>query len=171
MKLLLAGDSFIAKTPGDYPGWSDLLKKDHNVDNVAQPGIGEYKILKQLQNCTLDLYDTIIIGHTSPYRIHTVQHPLHKKGFHKNCDFIYEDVKGRLPDVEKFFTEYFDLEYAIFVHALIVKEINTLLENYNVVDTRTLGLDKLFDTNRGSVQHLDQKGNKIFYNRVKEALG
>jgi|TARA_R110000782_G_scaffold223906_1_gene310866 hypothetical protein len=170
MKLLLAGDSFIAKTPGDYPGWSDLLDQDYNVDNVARPGIGEYKILKQLQNCTLDLYDTIIIGHTSPYRIHTAHHPLHKEGFHKHCDFIYEDVKGRLPDVEKFFTEYFDLEYAIVVHALIIKEINTLLENCSVINTHTLGLDKLFDTNRGSVQHLDQEGNKIFYNRIKDAL-
>jgi|TARA_R110000822_G_scaffold94767_1_gene217156 hypothetical protein len=170
MKLLIAGDSFAAKYSGEFPGWSDLIEDQYLVDNIAQCGVGEYKILKQIESVNLKNYDVVIISHTSPYRIHTCKNPLHITGIHKHCDFIYEDVKGRLPDVEKFFTEYFDLEYAIVVHALIIKEINTLLENCSVINTHTLGLDKLFDTNRGSVQHLDQEGNKIFYNRIKDAL-
>jgi len=171
MQVLLAGDSFIAKWHGEYPGWSDYLEQDYNIHNVAQCGVGQYKILKQLQKVNLTQYDAVIIGHTSPYRIHTAYHPLHKENsLHSDCDFIYEDIKGRIPDVEKFFKEYFDLEYAEFIHSLIVKEIDAMLHDCRVIDCAKLGLRQLFETNRGTVQHLDKQGNITFYNKIKEAL-
>tara|TARA_R110000868_G_scaffold25265_1_gene98594 strand:- start:1189 stop:1716 length:528 start_codon:yes stop_codon:yes gene_type:complete len=169
MKLLLAGDSFAAKWPGKFLGWSERLEGIHDVVNLAQAGCGEYKILKQLHSIDLTKFEAVIISHTSPYRIHTAYHPLHiKDTLHQAADFIYEDVKGRLPDVENFFTEYFDLEYAIFIHQLIKKEIDTLISvtGIRVIDTDDLGLKKLFKTNRGNVQHLDETGNIEFYNKL-----
>mgnify|MGYP003663995091 CR=1 FL=1 len=71
MKLLLTGDSFAANWNGDYLGWADMLDKDHTVTNLAQCGIGEYKILKQFDGVELEQFDAIIVSHTSPYRIHS----------------------------------------------------------------------------------------------------
>ena len=54
MKLLVAGDSFAAEWPGNS-GWVKLLAQEHPVTNVAQAGVSEYKILKQVQNENLPL--------------------------------------------------------------------------------------------------------------------
>ena len=63
-KILICGDSFAAdwtiKTKTS--GWVNFLK---DTDIIAQAGVGEYKILKQLQSCKLELYTHIIISHTS----------------------------------------------------------------------------------------------------------
>jgi hypothetical protein len=171
MHLLLAGNSFIAKHTGEYPGWAELLEQDYKIHNVAQFGVGQYKILKQLQKVNLNQYDAVIICQSSPYLIHTAYHPLHKEdSLYGRCDFIYEDIKGRVPDVEKFFKEYLDLEYAEFIHNLIVNEIATILRDCRVIDCANLGLRQLFETNRGTVQHLDKQGNITFYNKLKKAL-
>jgi len=170
MKILIIGDSFAARYNGEYPGWSELLEKEYKVTNLAQAGVGEYKILKQLKSVSIKNFDYVIVSHTSPYRIHTTYHPLHTEGLHKDCDFIYEDVKGRLPDVEKFFTEYFDLDYANYIYMYIHNEIMLLLENTKFVNTQDIGLQELFKSHRGNVQHLTEKGNKIFHNRIKEKL-
>ena len=170
MNILIIGDSFATKYNGAYPGWAELLEQKHTVTNLAQAGVGEYKILKQLQSVTASDYDCVIVSHTSPYRIHTLHHPLHKEGFHKNCDFIYEDVRNRLPDVEKFFTEYFDLDYAIYIYRCIYDDITLKLKESRVIDTEELGIKKLFSKHRGNVQHLTQEGNIIFYKRIKEKL-
>ena len=170
MKILIIGDSFATKYNGEYAGWAEMLEKEYTITNLAQAGISEYKILKQLQSVKVDYFDCIIVSHTSPYRIHTLYNPLHKEGLHKDCDFIYQDVKDRLPDVEKFFTEYFDLDYANYIYKLIRAEITSLLKDATVIDVDELDLKKLFNTNRGNVQHLDQQGNIIFYNRLKEHI-
>ena len=56
----------IPEWPGEN-GWSKLAKQ-HDVTNVAQAGVSEYKILKQLHNAELKDYDAIIVSHTSPSR-------------------------------------------------------------------------------------------------------
>tara|TARA_S200002703_G_scaffold53933_1_gene46595 strand:- start:5 stop:532 length:528 start_codon:yes stop_codon:yes gene_type:complete len=170
LNILIIGDSFATKYNGPYLGWAEILEQEHNVTNLAQAGVGEYKILKQLQSVTASDYDCVIVSHTSPYRIHTLYHPLHKEGLHKNCDFIYEDVRYRLPDVEKFFTEYFDLDYANYIYRCIYEDITLRLKDCVVIDTEELGIKKLFSMHRGNVQHLTQEGNIIFYKRIEERL-
>lgn len=170
MKILIIGDSFATKYNGPYLGWAEMLEQQYIVTNLAQAGVGEYKILKQLQSVNVDVFDCVIISHTSPYRIHTLYHPLHTQGFHKNCDFIYEDIKGRLPDVENFFSKYFDLDYAENIYNLIRKEIDSLLEHTLVIDTEQLGLQKLFKQERGEVQHLTEKANIVFYDRLRQYI-
>ena len=166
MNILIIGDSFATKYNGAYRGWAELLEQKHTVTNLAQAGVSEYKILKQLQSVTVKDFDCVIVSHTSPYRIHTAYNPLHTSGFHKDCDFIYEDVKDRLPDVGKFFTDYFDLDYANYVYKLIRKEITSLLTDARVIDTDQLDLKELFSTDRGEVQHLNEQANITFYNRL-----
>ena len=170
MNILIIGDSFATKYNGEYCGWAEMLEKDYIVTNLAQAGIGEYKILQQLKSVDPKKFDCVIVSHTSPYRIHTLYHPLHTQGLHKDCDFIYEDVKGRLPDVENFFTQYFDLDYAIYIYQCMHGDITQRLKDCVVIDTEELGIKKLFSKHRGSVQHLTQEGNLIFFKRIKEKL-
>ena len=132
-RILITGDSFAANW-GNNRGWPNQLSQTHEVVNLAQAGVGEYKILKQLQSTSLNQYDHIIVSHTSPYRMHTAYHPLHADSkLHKNCDFIYSDVQGRLPEVEKFFMEYWDLEYAHYVHKKICMDIDSITKEYAVI--------------------------------------
>ena len=89
--IALLGDSFAAEYNADTPGWVDILAEQHSVNNVAGAGVGEYKILRQLRDIQStnpnwkSLYECVIVTHTSPFRVHTPKHPLHKKGLHKNC--------------------------------------------------------------------------------------
>ena len=180
-KILICGDSFAAdwtiKTKKS--GWVNFLK---DTDIIAQAGVGEYKILKQLQSCKLELYTHIIISHTSPYRIHTITNPLHiNDSLHYACDFIYDDVKDRLPDVEKFFTDYFDLDYSIYVHTKICEDIDKLTKNYKTIHMNHVdwkGLYKFkdqmdFSKLKKSVNnsnHYDEKNNMIVYNKVLDRI-
>ena len=98
-RILVAGDSFAAEWPTGK-GWVHKLAEDNAVNIVAQAGVGEYKILKQLHNVSatdpywVNNYDCVIVCHTSPSRIHTPQHPVHQEGLHKDCDLIYSDLEN-----------------------------------------------------------------------------
>ena len=92
MKILVAGDSFSAQWANCSDSWTSLLDNTYIVNNIAQPGVGEYKILKQLESVNIDNYDCVIVSHTSPSRIHIKDHPIHRFGFHKNCDLIISEL-------------------------------------------------------------------------------
>ena len=47
-RIVLAGDSFGCEWPTGE-GWPLMLAKNHAVNNIAQAGVGEYKILKHLR--------------------------------------------------------------------------------------------------------------------------
>ena len=93
MNILIVGDSFAAPSNEKYT-WYNRLSQKHTVKNIAEAGVGEYKILKQIESqLPLEECDRIIIVHTSPFRIHTHTHPIHKSGSHSNCDLLYADLE------------------------------------------------------------------------------
>ena len=179
MKLLLAGDSFAAEWPGEN-GWPKLLAKQHDVTNVAQAGVSEYKILKQLHNAELKDYDAIIVSHTSPSRVHTQNHPLHKKGLHKDCDLIYTDLEDRnslfnpsLRAAKGYFEFNYDDHYYQTIYSLLRKEIYTLLHekkylsmsHHNIAkafiwEDNHLDFSEFWQKHRGKENHYTEKGNK-----------
>jgi hypothetical protein len=192
MNILISGDSFAADWTVKYPnqkGWPNLLKNQFKIKNVAQAGCSEYKIYRQLENEKLEKYDHIIICHTSPFRIPTIKHPIHCNDvFHKNCDLLYTDIKENLEknpeliSICDFFENYFDFESAIFNHTLICKEIESITSLYNT--THIVNIDwkdlyqfrnllsfyKLFQKNRGLMNHYDDNGNEIVYKTILERL-
>jgi len=130
LKILVAGDSFAAEWPGNS-GWVKLLAQEHPVTNVAQAGVSEYKILKQIQNENLQDYDAVIVSHTSPSRVHTLDHPLHKDGLHKDCDLLWTDIEDRpslfnpsLKAAKGYFKYHYDDNYYQTIYSLLRKEIN-----------------------------------------------
>jgi hypothetical protein len=186
-KLLICGDSFSAPC-ADGLAWTNLIKQEFNVTNLSQRGCSEYKIYKQLLSTDIYTYDYIIVSHTSPYRLHTTENPIHLNNpAHKDSCFIYNDVKehantiSNLAPLVNFFERYFDLEYAEHVHNLILKDIeklcpsNTLhlshLEWKNLYRfSNHLDFNSIFLSHRGQSNHYDLEGNEVVYNTIREKL-
>jgi hypothetical protein len=191
MKILLVGDSFAANwndSKFDNQAWWQELSQEHEVHNRAQPGCGEYKILKQICNSDLDQYDFVIVSHTSPYRIHTEQNPFHCSGSHINSDLIYNDVINSKDSKEKkhivyFFENVFDLDYAQFIHNLIKKEIAKILESKKslhisffenftneYINSEEINFYDLWKDNSGPVNHLSPLGNQKVFLEIKKRI-
>ena len=192
-QVLICGDSFAADWTVKYSGqgWPNKLAHDHQVTNIAQAGCSEYKILKQLQSIDLDKFNTVIVSHTSPYRIYVKQHPVHHKdNLHANSDLIYTDIQEHakvdrsLKSVVDFFEQYFDTEYACFVHGLICEKIDQLLKKFkgtviHITNTEwnnlyqfpgMLNYADLFETHRGSMNHYDEYGNEEIYQQLSRRI-
>ena len=186
MKLLICGDSFAANWQLKYQGtgWPNMLADVCDVTNVAQAGCGEYKIYQQIKNQNLSKYDKIIISHTSPYRIHTLNNPIHLgDALHHSSDFIYEDAKANgLDDITNFFEKYFDLEYGEFVHKLICEQIDNLTKSLPVIHITHFNWKNLYQfpqllnfcnlrkNHSGLINHYSDSGNKLVYNKLYERI-
>lgn len=187
MKILIVGDSFSAKWPDTERSWVDLLSKEHDVTNVSQAGVSEYKVYKQIP-LDLSSFDCIIVSHTSPSRIHVKEHPLHKSGLHKNCDLIFNDIdrfaffNRKLKTAKNWFRYFYDDEYQIDIYNLLREKINTIINipyislshielvNELSVEENHLDFSELWLTERGVVNHYTEKGNQIVFNTIQERL-
>ena len=189
MKLLVAGDSFAAEWPGNE-GWVKLLARDYDVTNVAQAGVSEYKILKQIQNSKLDEYNLVIVNHTSPSRVHTPKHPLPRTDLHKDCDLLYTDIEQRnsffnesLKSAQLYFKHHYDDQYYQTIYSLLRKEINTLLLDKKYLSMSHIDVAKLFvhednhldfsefwKANKGTENHYSKIGNEKVYKIVVDNI-
>lgn len=185
-KLLIVGDSFAADWTKKYKnvsGWVNMLQSDFDVTNVAEAGVSEYKIYKQLKNVDTSKFDYIIVSHTSAYRIPITEHPIHKEDLlHYNCDIIYSDTNEHtynpiMKTANEFYANIFDPEYFCFINDLIYKEI------YNLVPTalhitffdafypkNVLKFEEIFLSSKGNVNHLNNSGNEFIYKTIIKKL-
>ncbi len=186
LRILIAGDSFAAEWPGN-DGWVKLLSQKFPVTNVAQAGVGEYKILKQLKN--FDDYEIIIVSHTSPSRVHTPKHPLHIQGLHKDCDLLYNDIdrtslfNSSLTAAKGYFKYHYDDVYQCDIYKLIRQEIYNMLQNKIYISMSHIDIAKLFiyednhldfsefwQKNKGNENHYTKKGNEKIFNIVLDRI-
>lgn len=188
-KLLICGDSFAADWTIKYTGklgWVNMLEKEFQVTNLAQAGCSEYKIYKQIKSLELKKFDNIIVSHTSPYRIYTDHHPVHYRDkLHKNSCFIYSDIKEHiknfpeLTSLNDFFENYFNFEYAEHVHNLLCMEIEsycpastlhiTNIDWNNLHEFKNwLKFDNIFKDHRGVINHYNDEGNKMIFDKILE---
>lgn len=191
MRILIAGDSFAAKWPteGWNKGWPELLADRFTVTNIAQAGVGEYKIYKQLANVELDQFDLVIVSHTSPSRIHTRNHPLHKEGLHKDCDLIITDLIGHfqpfnknLQTAKSWFEFHYDEDYQIDIYRLIREQIKSIINipyismtHINVaaalaVEDDNIDFSGLWASQRGDVNHYTEKGNNAVFETILKKI-
>ena len=178
IKILIAGDSFAAKWPNTQNGWPDQLGKKYSVTNIAQAGVSEYKILKQLQSISLANYDLVIVCHTSISRVHTLAHPIHNKGLHKDCDLIMTDLESKfnwfnasLRTAVNWFKYHYDDTYQKDIYQLLRSHINSIINiPYISIDhfqdsvlygTEIIRLDfsNFWINFRGDVNHYNYQGN------------
>jgi hypothetical protein len=182
--ILIIGDSFAADWSTkhkDYLGWPSLLAKKHTVTNLAQAGVGAYKVLKQLQSVDIDTFDLVLVSHCSPWRLSTVQHPVHfGDPLHGDSDLIFADVEyhveystasRELKSAYEFFKYHFDKDYHEVVCKLFREKINHLLKDKNSViinfrnpkfatEDNVIDFSDIFKNNPGRINHLSQEGNK-----------
>lgn len=191
-RLLIAGDSFAAPYPNDVDvGWPNLLKGAYDVTNVAQAGISEYKILKQLRKIENieEQFDLIIVAHTSPYRVHTIK-SVHNTKLHKNCDLLLSDIESKkfsldpaIRSAKGYFKYHFDPEYYEDIYELLREDIENITKGVPTLhidhfdsalkyakEKFNLNLSKMWPHYRGNINHYTPEGNQIVCARVLENL-
>ena len=197
--ILIIGDSFAADWTVKYPtaiGWPNLLAENYNVVNLAQAGVGEYKIYQQL--CSIDdisKFDLVLISHTSPYRINTTRHPVHHNDpLHKNADLIFSDIEYHKKSIKRwfntslttafnFFKYHNNEEYQETIYTLIRKQITDMIgKNTSIVVTTSLVPEKFkieknfLDVsdiqikNPGLTNHMSDIGNKLVYDAIVKKM-
>lgn len=188
-KLFIFGDSFAAKRNSidQNLGWPELLTNDYTVTNFAECGVGEYKILKQIESVDLQQADKILISHTSPFRVYVKDHPIHNtSSTHNNCDIIFSDIEQLEDDFSRscklYFKYIFDEQYAIDIHNLICEKIHAVTQQLSVLHithfdystlynfTPMLNFYEHWQKNKGSVNHYSLKGNQYVYDQIKGNL-
>jgi len=184
-KILIAGDSFAAPYPRAKSGWPNLIADQFKTTNIAQAGVSEYKILKQIQSINLNQYDLIIISHTSPSRVHIKKHPIHTTDLHKNCDLIYTDIAEKNHWFNKqvlaaklFFKHIYDDEYQTDLYNLLRKEINSLIHIPYIslghvpivskfqIEENFLDFSSIWPLYKGDTNHYNNEGNLVVYESV-----
>ena len=183
--LLIAGDSFSADWTTKYKGrgWVNMLEDDFEVTNISQAGVSEYKIYQQLNSVDLSKFDKILVSHTSAYRIPIQEHPIHKDDvLHYNCDILFSDVETHLDNpvmktAYDFYSDIFYPDYFCFVNDLIyekIKEITPTATHITFFDSfyddSVHKFENVFLENRGTINHLNEMGNRLIYQKVLELL-
>lgn len=176
MRIFVFGDSFAA----DPTGWARML--DGEVSNFAENGIGEYKIYKGLQ--TFLNFDKAIVCHTSPWRVHTRIHPVHKNNPTRfNNDFMLNDVEYHskinkdMEVVHEYLKNYYDPEYQEDTYRLFVNELMRISNTIHITfheptDTKqiTYNFNSIYKEHPGEINHMSEEGNKIIAEKVQALL-
>lgn len=176
MKIFLFGDSFAVNSIG----WSSMLGLE--VQNFAQNGIGEYKVFKEVMK-NLN-FDKAIISHTSPWRVHTRNHPIHKDSQDRpHNDFMLNDVEyysrtnKEMKLVNNYLTTYFDPEYQIDIYNVLVKELlkikNTIHISFHDPDDTKLIKNNYYHIWKkypGDINHMSLEGNQLAAEEIKKLI-
>jgi len=195
MNILILGDSFAAdwsEQHTEYLGWPNIIAQQHTVTNIAQAGVSQYSILKQLGTVQSLDYDMVIISITSPYRVYTPQHPVHTAGLHANSDLIYTDIahhtaeypdNKRLHSARAYFEDHYDLDYADTIHHNMVDNCLNGLDSRNTIVTSNIEHNSeyvgghlyidgfpVFQSYPGKINHLSSEGNQIFAKEITKLL-
>ena len=176
MKIFVFGDSFAANPRG----WPSMLGVQ--IQNFAQNGVGEYKIFKQaIEN---QQFDHSIVCHTSPWRVHTRVHPIHKNSVDRsNNDFMLNDVEyhsetnSEMKIVNEYLKNYYDPAYQLDVYKLLLKELLLLKNTVHITfhdpeDTNEIknNYHHIWKQNPGLINHMSEKGNRMVAEEIKKLL-
>lgn len=176
MKIFIFGDSFAA----DPTGWARML--DGEVSNFSENGIGEYKIYKSLK--TYLNFDKAIVCHTSPWRVHTRIHPVHKNNpIRSNNDFMLNDVEyhskinSDMKIVNEYLKNYYDPEYQEDTYNLIVDKLMQIPNTIHITfhdpeDTKqiTHNFNYIYKSHPGDINHMSFDGNILTAEKIKKLI-
>ena len=176
MSIFVFGDSFAANPNG----WVRLLGS--NIINFSENGIGEYKIYKKVLSNTG--FDKAIICHTSPWRVHTRKHPIHKNDpVRRNNDFMLNDVEyyskinKDMKVVNEYLKNYYDPEYQEDTFNLFLKQLMKIPNTIHITlhdpeDTKliTHNFNHVWKQHPGDINHMSEDGNKIIAEKIQELL-
>ena len=176
MNIFVFGDSFAANPNG----WVKLLGPD--VINFSENGIGEYKIYKKVLSNTG--FDKAIICHTSPWRVHTRKHPVHKNDpLRCNNDFMLNDVEyyskinKEMNTVQEYLKNYYDPDYQSDMYDLIVNRLFQIRNTVHITfhdpdDTKkiTHNFNHVWKQHPGDINHMSDQANEIIAEAMKDFI-
>ena len=188
MKLLIVGDSFASDWAVKYKdkiGWPNMLSNIFNTMNLAESGVSEYKILKQIESVDITQFNAVVISHTSFSRVHTKQHPFYKDDpLHFNCDLILSDIETKKdlnPSAKAawdYYKYHFDDIYYKDIYNLIREKIDFLtkdidncisINNFHPKE-KDISFRELLSSHKGDINHFNKEGNEIVFNYVLNHL-
>ena len=176
MMTYIFGDSFAV----NRDGWVSMLGRDVRI--FSQNGVGEYKIYKQvIENLR---FDQAIICHTSPWRVHTRMHPVHKNNLiRENNDFLLNDVEYHskinkdMKLVNEYLKNYYDPEYQEDTYSLFVNKLMQIPNTIHITfhepsDTKqiTHNYNKIYQKYPGDINHMSADGNRIIAEKIQKLL-
>lgn len=190
--LAIIGDSFAAPYQDFDGAWYQQLAQSHSVINLAQAGVGQYKIRQQANHIPTHC-DTVIAVTTSAFRVHANHNPFYPDRLHRhhNSDIIFSDAESRLPDVNAehlvyYFKEIWDLDHAFYVHNLILQDLYTHCRRHGKkilpvtffeprkeewdFEGQSLNLYHVAKACPGPYNHLSQLGHDRVFASIKERL-
>lgn len=195
MKILICGDSFAAdwsEKHKEYYGWPTLMKAHFDITNVAQCGVGPYKVLKQIETVgDLSKFDLILISHCSPWRLSTIRNPVHYDDvLHKDSDLIFSDIEYHMKHSKQtdelraafeFYIHHYDKEYHSKTYQLYRKEINNKINtrpsyilNFRksewATESNIIHFTDLVESSPGAINHISEQGNKTVANSILKKI-
>jgi len=196
-RILIFGDSFAADWSikyNDYKGWPNLLAENFSVTNIAQAGVSEFKIYKQILSVDINNFDIFIVSHTSPYRVPVREHPVHNIDcLHSNADLIYSDIEYHSKQIKNFFNfrlktainfynylydeEFYTTTYKMFrnsINELLVGKrvisVNNFHNKYEYIDEICLDFSHLHANHKGIINHFSEEGNRIIFGKISSEI-
>jgi hypothetical protein len=169
------GDSFAASL--DPFSWVELLRKKYTVTNYATNGSSEYRIWKTYNtvSSSISKTDIILFVHTSPYRVFLkdgVESSSRKLTSHPTCDLIFNDVYTKkehqfIDVLESIWDdEYFVDSYNLFVDNVLHLPNSIHITFFEIDDSPIISLNSVWQTNRGTINHMSLDGNNGTLNIV-----
>lgn len=176
MKIFLFGDSFSTNSFG----WPNMLGV--KIQNFSENGIGEYKIFQKVMKN--QIYDKSIICHTSPWRVHTPVHPVHKDNTDRpNNDFMFSDIeyhKHKHKEMElvyNYLKKYFDPNYQIDIYRLLLEKLFLLKNTIHITfhdpnDTKIIqnNFNHVWKKYPGDINHMSMEGNRLVAEMIKKLI-
>jgi len=178
MIITVLGDSFATNI---QHSWVNKLAQEHNVRCVSQPGCSEYKIYRQCSEVH-SRSNLVIVSHTSWSRIPVQSHPVHKSGYHVDCDLLYADCDANnIKTATDFFEHHFWDDFWQETYCLYRNKISEQLHDYNVLhldffnhklgtEINRMDFSTMFDHNRGDICHMSELGNDRVFDKIKEYI-
>ena len=192
--ILICGDSFAIdykKYNVEIPhkGWPNYLADKHNVTNLATPGVGQWKIWKQVESANLENFDIVLVSIGSPNRVHCRTHPVHKQGMFMQSDLAWMDIdrsswlNKALTTAKNWFVYFYDQQYQNELYEMITDKIINHIKHKKYIlighnESRTLDTDSenfidcndLWNNERGKVNHYNHKAALQIVKRIEKHL-
>lgn len=169
------GDSFSASD--NLESWVSLLNEPAN--NFSTNGSSEYRILKNYyaQQSNIAQTDWVIFVHTSPTRIFLKDDKVtssRQLESHPTCDIIINDIyEKKEKEYIKILESIWDDSYFNDMFDLIVDKLQAVPNSVHLTFFETtrndlIQLNYVWATNPGNTNHMNEDGNRLVANIVKQ---
>lgn len=159
MNVYICGDSFCVSDPEYGPCWVDYLSQQRSVRNLAQVAATNLMISMQVDQAIEESADFIIVQGTACTRSQVrFQNRVVPFSYHTANQTTTPFTLDQLDILKKYYTEFFDLELAVYENKCIIE--NTL---HKLVNS---GVRFLFD--QGGFEHPSFGSTKMYFDQFDQ---